>query len=93
MTDELRCTALGHHLADLERELSIARLEVSTVMAAARESEARAMGAIKRADDITARRALVEQMQHANARAALEADVEILDSMIDECRRVVLRRC
>lgn len=76
-------------IAEIERELSEAERRLSEERAASEGWERRAIDAIRRSDDVKAKRALGQQLIHHEAAIALESDLEVLRAIADEYRRAM----
>jgi phage shock protein A len=77
---------LRQHLADLEREMSLVECGLDQEFAAALVWEKRAMSAIRRGDDWTARDALMRFAEHIETTGVPKADLKVLKAIAEECR-------
>lgn len=80
---------LRQHLVDVEREISLVENGVQQEVASALVWEERAMLAIRRGDDWTARDALMHGAEHIEAVAVPKADLRVLKALADECRLAI----
>lgn len=69
---------------ELEAELEVVRAELSKNEKGAQEHEVRAMAAVKRGDDRSARAALMEMKVFATEMGELGADAHVLQSLLAE---------
>lgn len=72
-------------MSALERDVAESIRVLADIGAGADAAEARAMEAIRAGDDRAARAALVEHRACVDKAAAIEADLKVLQSILDEC--------
>jgi len=72
---------------ELEHELETVTARLSIVAKDASDAEASAMGAIRKGDDQAARAALIDQQAFVGVLAELEADANVLRSLLGEIRK------
>jgi hypothetical protein len=80
---------LREQLAALEDEAMTMQKHLDREVMAAAQWEQRAMAAVARNDDGTAREALEHQERHSEAAAALQAELTLLHAMQQVCRDVL----
>jgi len=80
---------LRQHLVDVEREISLVEHGVQRELASALIWEERAMSAIRRGVDGTARQALLYSAEHFEAVAVPKADLRVLKALAEECRLAI----
>jgi phage shock protein A len=81
--------ALQSAARELETDLAAIEARLLSEGARAAACEARAMAAIRKADDAAARNALRERQQIVEGLEQLEADTTVLRAMLAECRLVL----
>jgi hypothetical protein len=79
--DELRAMA-----RELEADLALVEAQISATAARMLDVEGRAIAAVKRHDDRSARELLIEQAASAGELEQLDADAKVLRALLDEIR-------
>jgi hypothetical protein len=79
-------TQLRAELVGLEQELASVEAAIGNIQALSKAQELKAMTAIAAGDDLAARRALSDCIDHNEAAAALDADRTVLLQTIAACR-------
>lgn len=89
MTQRAGVASVREQLATLDAEIVSIERRLADIRDLCRVAEGKAMAAIQRGDDQTAKAGLEEQRMRAEAVAPLEADLTVLRAMTGEYRRAL----